>query len=434
MPELRPYQNDDVLQLLKHHTAGLFNEQRTGKTPTALKTLEARGCQRILIVCPASAIYQWKEEYETWLNKPCAAVAGTKLQKEKQLKEWKSGLVISYDSLKETSKSSGFLGDILNGEPDGVILDEAHRIKEPKTATAKAAFKLMKVPYRLALTGTPAPNYPYEIWSILYFLFPEFTKSYWGFIKNYFNTNTQYAGTHTYQQITGFKNRAKETELQIFLNEHCVQRKRKEVMAWLPEKDKQRIMLPASKEQQKYLNELEKYFETENIITQGTLDRLVRYRQICLHPQLLDLKGSSPKLDWVLQYLQDYPEEPTIIFSKFTSFLNILSPQIKQPHGLMVGATSIEHRNQLKNNFQSGKIKLLLINIDVGKEALTLDTATTMIFTDKYPPVVDIQQAEDRFVATTEDKKDKPHRIYELVIKDTYDEMLYALLDRNAKW
>jgi hypothetical protein len=98
----------------------------------------------------------------------------------------------------------------------------------------------------------------------------------------------------------------------------------------------------------------------------------------------------------------------------------------------MVGATSIEHRNQLKNNFQSGKIKLLLINIDVGKEALTLDTATTMIFTDKYPPVVDIQQAEDRFVATTEDKKDKPHRIYELVIKDTYDEMLYALLDRNA--
>ena len=82
----------------------------------------------------------------------------------------------------------------------------------------------------------------------------------------------------------------------------------------------------------------------------------------------------------------------------------------------------------MKNDFQCGKINLLLLNIDTCKEAITLDRAEVAIFTDKYPPVGTILQAEDRFVATTEDKADKPHTIIELMIKGTYDEQLYKLI------
>lgn len=440
--ELRPYQIEDAKFLAQLDCAGCFNEQRTGKTPTIIQVLIYKRLRKALIVCPASALYQWQEEHMRWTGKPCVVIAGTPKQKQKAIQNWTYGAIISYGSLKLIQRknkqtgeirTTGMLQDILNANPEVVIADEAHRMKNPGSATAKALFALIKVPYRYALTGTPAPNKPYEIYSILHWLYPERFKTYWTFINKYFETVRQmnYGSSKPYIEIGSFKTGMQQA-LQIFLNTRTTQRKRIEVMPWLPQKDYQRIRLPASPEQIKYLNDLEQFYETEHIITQGTLDRLVRYRQICLHPVLLKLKGGSPKMDWVLQYLNDYPNRPTIIFSKFTSFLKILDHEIQNKKGVIIGDTPIIIRNQLKNDFQSGKIDLLLINIDAGKESLTLDRAETIIFTDKYPPVSDILQAEDRFVATTEQLKDKPHTIIELMIRKTYDEHLYELIQENA--
>jgi SNF2 family DNA or RNA helicase len=97
-----------------------------------------------------------------------------------------------------------------------------------------------------------------------------------------------------------------------------------------------------------------------------------------------------------------------------------------------VGDTPITTRAKSIKEFQSGTVNLLLINIDAGKESLTLDQAEAIIFTDKYPPIGDIEQAEDRFVATTKEKANIPKTIYELIIKGTYDEQLYELLEQRA--
>lgn len=428
MPELRRYQYDDAVFLSKHKTAACFNEQRTGKTPTALTITKMKHLSKILIICPASAIPQWKEEFELWLQKPCQIAIGTRDNKQKAIDAWTNGLIISYDSFKTTLKSEGFIKDIMKKNPEMVILDEAHRIKTPKSAAAKAVFSTIQIPHRLALTATPAPGKAHEVWSILHWLKPEEFKSYWSFIEEYFKTAKRFAtGNRTFIEIQGFK-KNKDEQLQTILKDFSTQRKRKEVMPWLPEKDYQPIRLEATKEQTKYLIELQNYFETEDIVVHGVLDRLIRYRQICLHPALLNLKGNSPKLDWIKMYVADY-SEPLIIFSKFTSFLKILDKELQDiPHAVIIGDTPILKRNEAKKMFQEGLIKVLLINIDAGKEALTLDTAETVIFTDKYPPIGDIQQAEDRFVATTQDKASKPHKIIELMIKDTYDETIYALL------
>ena len=98
----------------------------------------------------------------------------------------------------------------------------------------------------------------------------------------------------------------------------------------------------------------------------------------------------------------------------------------------IIGDTSVTQRASLVKAFQNKSLKVLLINIDAGKEALTLDSADVTIFTDKYPPYGDIAQAEDRFVATTKDKADKEHTIYELILKGTYDEKLYELVNIRA--
>lgn len=429
--ELRDYQKEDVLKLTSRPAMGCFNEQRTGKTPTALKAMEKQGVTKLLIICPASAIYQWKEAYEIWLNKPCVIAAGTPAKRKKAIESWTNGLIISYDTLKTTKAKQGEIDLILAQNPEGVILDECHRIKNPKSAAARSVFKTVKIPYRLALSGTPAPNKAYEIFSILHWLCPTIYTSYWNFINEYFMTVRRQAQGHTFIDILTFKPGMRE-KLQIRLNSISTQRKRSDVMDWLPEKDYEYVKLEPTKEQQKYLKDLEKYFETGDIVVQGILDRLVRYRQICLHPGLLGLKGESPKLNYVTQYIKDYPEKSIIVFSKFTSFIKLLEKEL-QPDSFytIIGSTPIKDRAEFVKSFQNKERNILLLNIDAGKEALTLDTAETIIFTDKYPPVSDILQAEDRFVSTTVDKANKPHLIINLILKGTFDEHLYKLINKR---
>lgn len=438
---LRPYQQEDMMKLKTKKSMGCFNEQRTGKTPTALVTLDTEGYKKILVVTVASATFQWKEEFERWTCRPCVVVNGTRQQREKQIASWTDGLIISYDALKEiaprikdrttleeTKGREGHVEQILAMNPDAIILDEAHKIKNPKSAVAKSVFKLSVIERKLALTGTPAPNKPYEIFSILHFLYPKIFVSYWKFISDYFRTRRAQASGHSYIDILGFKS-GMEFKLQTQLGYISTNRKRKDVMDWLPEKDYEQIKLEPTKEQLKYLKELDKYFETGNIIVQGVLDRLMRERQICLAPELLDLKGKSPKLEWIKQFVKDYPETPIIIFSKFTSFIKILEKELpEESFYSIIGSTTARQRNEYKLGFQNGERNILIIQIDTGKEALTLDRAEAIIFCDKFPPASDISQAEDRFIATTKEKADKPHTIIELILKGTYDEQLYELV------
>ena len=434
--KLRSYQSQDAKFLASIPYSACFNEQRTGKTPTALEVIKLRKLEdeKILIITTASSIYQWKDEYEKWLKRPAMVCTGTPQKKLKAISEWTHGLIVSLDSFKETKSRSGLIEPILTKNPKMVILDEAHKIKNHKSANAQAVFKTAKVPYRLALTGTPAQGKPYDIYSILRFLYPVDFRSYWKFIDEYFeiedNVVYQKGVPRHYKTYDNFKPNKKE-DLQNLLGTFSTQRKRKDVMPWLPDKYYERIILEPSKEQKKYIKDLEETYRTEDIITVGTLDRLVRYRQICLDPGLLNLEGKSPKTEWILQYLKDYPDEQIIIFSKFTSYLIKLSEQLNTTWAMLVGATSAQQRGQFIKDFQEGKFKVFLINIDAGKEALTLDAAETTIFTDKYPPIGSIEQAEDRFIASTEDKAHKAHKIVELMIKGTFDEYIYKLLEKR---
>lgn len=431
--ELRPYQKEDVAFLIKNPCTGCFNEQRTGKTPTALMCIKERHMQdkKILIVTTSSALYQWQAEYQKWLNEPCLVADGTPAHKKKIINEWNKGLVISLGSLKETASNPGCLAFILCATPDMVILDEAHHIRNPTTCAAQSMFKLTKIPIRMALTGTPAYGKPKDIYSILKFLFPDRFRSAWKFYEEYFEREIIYIGRGRTKTEFGAFLPNKEKELQQFLDQYCTQRKRKDVMQWLPEKDKEIVKLPLTKEQSKYLKDLQDNYRTEDVITQGTLDRLIRYRQICLDPNLIDLKSKSPKTDWILDYINENPDTPLLIFSNFTQYLQRLFETLKAhkiKSAMIVGDVSPKTRSKFQNDFQAGKFNVFLINTMSGKEALTLDRAEAIIFTDVFPPIGAIEQAEDRFIATSEDKKDKPHVIYNLVMADSFDEDILELL------
>lgn len=442
---LRDYQQEDVTFLYNRKNGGCFNEQRTGKTPTSIRAITAKvGRGRVLVIAPASTLYQWKAEWERWASSPVRVVDGTKVKRAEIIKGWTEGaLIIGYECLRERTVYNENTGEIvttgdiklINQIPDiqACILDEAHRIKNHKSNQAQALFSLSWIPHKLALTGTPAPGKPHEIYSILHWLFPTIFSGYWRFIDYYFRQDKRW-GTHgEYTDIGSFSSKEKEYELQEFLNVVSTRRLRSTVMKWLPNKDYVNIKLPVSKQQEDYLKQLTEDFEIEgtDINEAIILTMLLRCRQICLHPKTLELKGKSPKAEWIKQYLKDYPEKQVLIFSHFTEWLKILSEELKEPN-LIIGPVSKIERERLKNEFQAGRIRVLLINTVAGNVGLTLDNADTCIFTDSYPPVGLMQQAEDRFVATTKDMLHRDHTVIKLVMEGTYEESIQQLLDKNA--
>ena len=451
MPKLRPYQKQDVLKLSKLKCVACLNEQRTGKTPTALMITHIQARKKVLIVCPSVAAYDWKEKFEEWLDRPCLVLDGTPKQREEKLKQWTDGLVITYDTLKiinhydpttkekpkkerKVTHKTGELLHLLKHQIDAIIVDEFHRARNRKTLTAKSLYKIATIiPYRIALTGTPAYSKNEDIWSMLHFLYPDKFKNYWEFIDEYFEVRLKWTPNGMAREFDKMRPE-KETKLQLFLSKIATQRKQSDpdVMPWLPEKPiPRKIKLPATPYQQKHLEMLMEYFETDTLICKNTLDRLIRYRQICQDPRLLGLKGGGAKTNWVNQWYKDYPDKPTLFFSNFTGYLELLAKECPTSYALITGNTKLKDRKEIERKFQNGEIQTLFINIKAGKESLTLDQAEALIFLDEYPPIGDILQASERFTATCEERKDIPKDIYALMIKDTFDEEIYYALEES---
>jgi SWI/SNF-related matrix-associated actin-dependent regulator 1 of chromatin subfamily A len=434
---LRPYQKDDLKILLEHDCAGCFNEQRTGKTPIAIMAMQARHLDKVLIVCPASMMYPWATSWKAWTGNDATICEGNAAKRKRIIDAWEHGpLIISYGSLRDTCRTNGAIEHILNKKPEGCIADEAHRFKDPTTSTARAMYRMCStIKYRLALTGTPATNKPIDIYGILHWLYPERYSSYWRFAEENFKVYDMYTGFNKSHKEIGDWLPGRQLVIAEELNSFTTQRKRKDVMPWLPLKNYLDIHLKPTRQQRRYIAELEDYFETEDIITQGVLDRLLRVRQVCIAPGILNLIGNSPKLDWVVQYALDYPTKPILIFSKFVSAIDILCDMLKEKrieNKVISGNVSPKLRKEYVDDFQAGKFNVLILQIDAGKEGLTLDRAEDIIFIDQYPPAADIQQAEDRFIATTEDKANKGHTIIRLILDDTYDASLYDLVAARA--
>lgn len=437
MPQLRDYQLEDVTYLLTKDAMGLFNEQRTGKTPTALTVMQARDIEHLLIVCPATLLYNWYNECKRWLGISNICVIESAKKFRENPVHGAAVYLINYENLRETKKQESLVDVLLKEKITGLIVDEAHRCKSRKSSNFQAIERLSyRVQYRLYLTGTPAHNKPWEVWAILHFIDPHYYRSYWKFIDKFFQTKSIPTAGRFVNVPTVFKP-GMDTVLQSELDLVACNRKRKDIMKWLPnEQEPVTIKLPLTKQQDKYITELEEVFETEHIETQGVLDRIIRIRQICTDPGILQLRGKSPKTEWIKKYLKDYPEHQIILFSNSRLYLCRLQ-EILLEKGYTVeritGDVSLKDRMTAVQNFQNSETQVLCIQTQAGKEGLTLDNADVAIFVDTFPPAADYQQARDRIVATTPEKV-KPKEIIHLMMEGTYDEALYETVANNIEF
>jgi non-specific serine/threonine protein kinase len=164
------------------------------------------------------------------------------------------------------------------------------------------------------------------------------------------------------------------------------------------------------------------------------LEGLLRLRQICNHPKLVDpgTKAESAKLEMLLEILQTLRSEghKALVFSQFVQMLTLVREALDReevPYVYLDGQT--RDRQERVDTFQNEPaIPFFLISLKAGGVGLNLTAADYVIHIDPWwNPAVE-RQAADR---THRIGQDKPVFIYKLITRDTVEDKILELQERK---
>ena len=171
----------------------LLMEMGTGKTITSIgitgALYQSGKVRSVLIVCPLSIVGVWQEEFERFADFPyyLTILSGSSTRKKEMLAAIRGAglqiVVVNYESSWRIQKALEAF------DPDLIICDEAHKIKEARTAQSKCMHILGdKARYRLLLTGTVITNREVDVFSQYRFVNPRiFGLSFYRFRNRYFD-------------------------------------------------------------------------------------------------------------------------------------------------------------------------------------------------------------------------------------------------------
>ncbi len=313
-----------------------------------------------------------------------------------------------------------------------LILDEAQHIKNAETQVSRAARRL-KARHRLCLSGTPMENHLGELWSLMQFLMPGWLGSRQRFQET-FRT-----------PIERDRNEARRRALAAKVGPLILRRTKQEVAKELPPKTHLLHSIELT-DAQKDLYEtvratmdkhVRKALELQGQQSQIVfLDALLKLRQICCHPRLLEESTlsrdcSSSKLDYLLNLLKTLREEGhcVLLFSQFTSMLAIIEDHLQNidcPTLKLTGAT--RDRQALVEAFQAGQAEVFLISLKAGGTGLNLTGADAVIHYDPWWNPAAEDQATDRAYRIGQDR---PVIVHKLICKDTVEERIQQMQARK---
>ncbi len=164
---LYDYQREAALFASRAGRSIIGDEMGLGKTIEAIAAVEIMahhfGVERVLIVCPTSLKHQWEIEIARVIDRPTRVIGGLRRAREDGFRAESFYKITNYDTVHRD------LDMIAAWSPDIVILDEAQRIKNWDTRTARSVKKIAS-PYAIVLTGTPIENRLEELASIVQFV------------------------------------------------------------------------------------------------------------------------------------------------------------------------------------------------------------------------------------------------------------------------
>lgn len=436
--DLREYQKSGYYWMNFLRDAGfngiLADDMGLGKTLQTLTLLqkikEEKKEGTFLIVVPTSLVFNWKSEIDKFTPEIKACIYHGFKRKKKDFESLfkKNDLIITtYGVLRNdlelfTSKNFEY-----------IVLDEAHIIKNPQSISAKSVFAL-NGKSKLVISGTPIQNNLTELWSLFNFLNPGYLGAY-EFFKETF--------------VSPIEN-ARDTEvsssLKKLINPFLLRRTKKVISNELPEKteivlkesfsDKERELYDSWKEY--YKNEIKNSINEKGLGSSKMkiLEGLMKLRQICLHPKLVDTeyKGESSKLNLILMEIEKVLSEghKVLIFSSFVKMLTLVREEFEKKglrYSYLDGQT--KDREKVVSNFQSSEdAEAFLISINAGGVGLNLTSADYVFILDPWwNPAVE-SQAMDRAHRIGQENK---VFVYKTIMEDTIEEKILKLQDSKKK-
>lgn len=437
---MRGYQKTGFMWLrtLSHNGFGgiLADDMGLGKTLQIIAFLlseqeeaAAGDNRRSLIICPASLVYNWKNEISRFAPLlQVQMVTGTAAERSRMIREStdRDILITSIDLVKrdiDAYENITFFSE---------IIDEAQFIKNQTTQAARSV-KQIHALTRFALTGTPVENRLSELWSIFDYLMPGFLMSYRQFREKL--------------EIPIVEEQDEEVveKLRRFIAPFVLRRLKKDVLRDLPDKMEEVIYVQLQGEQNRvYRAEVQKLrqrlakrdtdFNRDRI---EILAALTRLRQLCCSPELIleNYHGDSAKTDQCMDMLRDAAGSghKVLVFSQFTSMLDILTKKAQAEqirYHLLTGATSKEERAQMVQEFETDDTQVFFISLKAGGTGLNLTAADIVIHYDPWWNLAAQNQATDR---THRIGQKNVVTVYKLIAKDTIEDRILELQGKKAQ-
>ena len=440
---LRPYQEAGFQWLHFLHEIGsggvLADDMGLGKTVQtialmlAVKTADEKAGGRAfkaLIVAPTSVVTNWTRELDKFApSLKYALWHGAARQDRKDEIEDADVVITSYALLRRDEE---FLAQI---PLRYAILDEAQNIKNPLSATARAA-KRLKADRRLALSGTPIENRLSEIWSIFDFVSP-------GLLGPLDKFEERYG-----RPIDGGDAKA-ASRLRATIHPFILRRTKSEVAKDLPEKIETDQVCELTGEQgalyQAVLKEVRAQVMGE-VERQGLaksqiqiLAGLTRLRQAACDPRLLGLPRDfgdedSGKLQALRELVQTCVAggHRVLVFSQFVEMLTLIRRALEADgvkYEYLDGSTQ-DRQARVDSFNEDTSFNVFLVSLKAGGTGLNLTGADTVVHFDPWwnPAVED--QATDRAHRIGQTKV---VTVYRLIARGTVEEKILQLSEKKRE-
>ncbi len=477
-PSLFDYQKTGVQWLYElysqKHGGIISDEMGLGKTIQIISFLaglhySGKLDKPVLIVCPATVMTQWVNEFHTWwppLRTMILHSIGTGMKGSFKEEDYEKLLLKEGDedgdepSLRSLKSSSNvntiidtlltkghviitsYVGlriyeeQLLNIDWGYVVLDEGHKIKNPNSNITILS-KRLKTYNRVILSGTPIQNNLIELWSLFDFIFPGRLGTL-PIFQEEFETPIKlggYANANNLDVKVGYQ---KAVILKELIQPFLLRRVKMDVARDLPSKQEYVLMCRLTQYQKEKYQEFLKSTEFKVNSYLGAIDTL---RKICNHPDLADVhfiegqKGygdpaKSGKLQVVKSLLTQWRQQKhkVLLFTQTKQMMVILEKFLNTTFGddykymKMSGETGIGKRQDMIYEFNNEDYDLFLLTTKVGGLGVNLTGADrVIIFDPDWNPSTDLQARERAWRLGQK----KEVLIYRLIIGGAIEEKIY---------
>ena len=384
---LLSYQREGMMHLAFNERALLADEMGLGKTVQAIAACELlarrRGIERVLIVCPASLKAEWEEQIARFSGRAAKPVFGPRAQRLAAYGKPAFFNIVNYEQvLSDADDINALL------QPDIVVLDEAQRIKNWHTKTARRVKQLRSL-YAFVLTGTPLENRIDELYSIVQYLDPELLGPLFRFNRDFYELDER-------GRPVDYKNLA---ELRQRVAPIMLRRRKADVEAELPGRTVSNFFVPMADEQRARYADYELRVARllarakKRPLTPDEFELLQQWlacmRMICDTPAILDPKCRiCPKLEELERVLGELLEEPdrkVIVFSEWERMLEMvreLAREMAIETAWHTGSVPQQRRRAEIMRFKQDPSCRLFLSTDSGSLGLNLQVASAVVNVD----------------------------------------------------